>query len=167
MADGNLNWVRNLEFYQQLYNTCFHTALGMSPYECYVGTKRKKKATDANCDIKRRRQEVHNNDMKATLKMKEHYNAKKQLSQYLVGEAIFIRDRPRGKIGKRDLTRPKVVEGKLVETSQDQTRLKVNVDGETKWVSVKNVTSITHDKEKRRKKITFRMSRDTEDFEQT
>ena len=39
IGDGDLNWVRNLDSYQELYNTGLHTAIGMTPYECFVGSK--------------------------------------------------------------------------------------------------------------------------------
>ena len=39
IADCDLNWVRNLDSYQELYNTGLHTAIGMTPYECFVGSK--------------------------------------------------------------------------------------------------------------------------------
>ena len=51
VSDGVLNWVRNLDSYQELYNIGLHTAIGMTPYECFVGSKPNREDNSTQADV--------------------------------------------------------------------------------------------------------------------
>ena len=74
-------------------------------------------------------------------------------SQYCIGEQVFVRSRPHGKTGEKKLSLPKVKKAVVVKKNKDGTCVLVSINGTRNWVTVEDVTSLTHDKEKNRKKL--------------
>ena len=63
---GDRNWVKNLQVYQDLYNSGFHSSLGISPYECYIGVKYGSNQNINQEDVNKKKAKAHERDVAAT-----------------------------------------------------------------------------------------------------
>jgi transposase InsO family protein len=146
---SDVNWARNLLNYQSLYNHGFHSSIKMTPHECYFGRKRSvhQKAKAASD--------------KASKDMINRHTSKYPPSQYSVGEVVLVRIPKmcsRGVVrGGYSLRKKFCFEGKIVAVDLDNFRYKVKLrhndaSQQSKWYSVRNVTSITRDKEHEKRK---------------
>ena len=106
IADGDLNWVRNLDSYQELYNSGLQTAIGMTPYECFVGSKPNRVDDPTQAEVEKRQAEAFENNYRAAEKMKQRFSSKHPPSLYKIGEQVYVRRGPKGKIGKQPLSLP-------------------------------------------------------------
>ena len=78
------NWAKNLPRYQEIYKTGFHTAVGMTPYDCHLGLKNRSMAME--------------NSIEAAHVMINRSSSKRLISIYNVGEMVLRRTRRKQKI---------------------------------------------------------------------
>lgn len=104
-------------------------------------------------------------NVKSANTMVETHRAKNPLSMYAVGEEVLLRNVGKDKRvlrGGRKITSCKALQGTVVEFDADHFKYKIDVDGTPRWYQVKDITSLTRDKELQKKAKAGEPPNDTE-----
>lgn len=140
LQNGNKNWARNLGTYQNLYNNGYHTAIKTTPYKAHFDEQIRRSVFEAS--------------KVASEKMTNKHLGKNPPVHYKEGEEVLVRVK-----GKQFLSKPKVVKCVVVTANREKHMYKVQVLSEnsesktskTMWVSVRDITSLTHQQEKEKR----------------
>lgn len=144
----DVKWAKNLSTYQFIYNQGYHSSIGMTPHECYFGN---------TSTVSNKAQRI---STKAANSMVERSLSKHPPSQYNVGEKVLVRfpRKPsRGVIrGGNSLRHTSCCEGKVIAVDRRRFRYQIQVQqsetgDKARWFSVSDVTSLTREKENRRR----------------